>query len=113
MAKYSHPFRFVRRERLSFFYASPGWDARLDFLESGLLRVAVIPQGIRLLPSWSVQPGAPTPREGRSRLSMEGFSPAWAVPEDTRERTAFPLVFPSRPFPGASRSQPASAAVCN
>ena len=47
--------------------------ARVDFLNQALIRVAILPEGERLLPTLSVCPSGESTREGRDKLSLEGF----------------------------------------
>ena len=47
--------------------------ARVDFLNESLLRVAVVPEGEQLRPTYAVCPAGDMPREGRNRLSLKGF----------------------------------------
>ena len=55
-------------------YRAENLFARVDFLDRALLRVSILPQGERLLPTYSVCPDGIMPREGRDRLSLTGFS---------------------------------------
>ena len=73
MPSYHHPFTAAESSPASVLYRAEGFSVRVDFLSESLFRVAAVPDGARLLPSWSVQPGKPAPREGRERLSLEGF----------------------------------------
>ncbi len=55
-------------------YASDGVTMRLELFEH-ILRVALVKDGIPLLPTWSVCPnGGDVPLEGREKLSVEGFT---------------------------------------
>ena len=72
--KYEHRFRLRHAGASAREYTADGVTMRLDFLE-GMLRVALLREGTPLLPTWSVCPGkADCPREGRDKLSLEGFS---------------------------------------
>ena len=77
--------RFVGREvnGLSFEFAN-GFRARLFILDSGLVRVLVLPPGgLRLRRTWSLAPnGRDVPWTGRDRLDPDGFPcPDFAVEE--------------------------------
>lgn len=73
MPQYQHPFSVVESIEHGSLYQSEGVSARLDFLSESLLRVAILPDGARLLPTYSVCPAGELPREGRDKLSLEGF----------------------------------------
>ena len=66
-------------------YRADGLRVRLDFLEH-MLRVAVLRDGVPLLPTWSVCPGGgDCPIEGRGKLSTEGLNRLTpAVSEDAQ-----------------------------
>lgn len=83
--KFNHPFRLKEAGPSFRTYTADGVTMRLDFL-SGMLRVALLHDGIPLLPTWSVWPGeGDCPLEGRDKLSVEGFkaeAPAVLESED-------------------------------
>ncbi len=84
--KFDHRFRLVEAAPSHRVYAADGVTMRLDFCES-MLRAALLREGTRLLPTWSVCPGGgELPLEGRDKLSTEGLSLASpAVEEDENE----------------------------
>ena len=85
--KFDH--RFVLKESAPSrrVYAADGMTVRLDYL-AHMLRVAVLRDGIPLLPTWSVCPGGgDCPLEGRDKLSTEGFS--CLAPEVREEEDGF------------------------
>lgn len=73
MSNYHHVFTPAGQGPAHTIYHSGNVSARIDFLSERLLRVAVLPDGAHLPPTYSVQPGNPVPRQGRDRLSLEGF----------------------------------------
>ncbi|MBQ5951554.1 MAG: hypothetical protein IJL66_05385 [Lachnospiraceae bacterium] len=71
--KFDHLFELVSCAPTYRTYVSGDVFMRLDFL-SDMLRVALVRKGTRLLPTFSVcPPGCAMPREGRDKLSVEGF----------------------------------------
>ena len=72
--KFQHDFKRVRTEESCVEYRADGVTMRLDFLEH-MLRVALVRDGERLLPTWSVSPAGEPSVEGRQKLSTEGFVP--------------------------------------
>lgn len=71
--KFDHLFRLKEAGPSFRAYEADGVTMRLDFL-SGMLRVALIRNGIPLVPTWSVWPGdGDCPLEGRDKLSLDGF----------------------------------------
>ena len=84
--KFDHRFSLVEATASTRVYAADGVTMRLDFFEN-MLRVALLQPGIPLVPTWSVCPdGGEVPREGRVKLSTEGFqlvSPE--ISEDEKE----------------------------
>lgn len=74
MQKYRHCFEEVSADNSTFIYKSGKKNARIDFLSPKLYRVALWTDGNRLLPTWAVSPeDTPVKKEGRERLSTEGF----------------------------------------
>lgn len=54
---------------------SDGFNLTVDSLESWLCRVAIVPEaGLNVPNTWMIAPEGEVPWEGRSRLSLEGFS---------------------------------------
>ncbi|MBQ9593510.1 MAG: hypothetical protein IJR36_06530 [Lachnospiraceae bacterium] len=85
--KFCHEFRCVGEWKSGREYQADGVTMRLDFFEH-ILRVALVRDGERLLPTWSVSPGGECAVEGREKLSADGFAevcPACAE-EDGRLR---------------------------
>ena len=81
--KYDHQFRCRSAECTCRVYTADAVTMRIDFF-AGMLRVALLRDGIMPLPTWSVCPGdAECPLEGRDKLSTEGLLPVPAeVVED-------------------------------
>ncbi len=74
--KFDHQFMLQEASPDHRVYGADGVTMRLDFLPH-MLRVALIHEGVPLVPTWSVCPqGADVPRSGRDKLSREGFEPA-------------------------------------
>ena len=74
MLKYRYNYEETNATASTFTYATGKQKARIDFLAKGLYRVAMWKEGERLLPTWAVAPGdTKMPREGRERLSIDGF----------------------------------------
>jgi len=73
MSNYHHVFVPAEQNPACAAFRSGDVTARIDFLNERLLRVAILPDGVRLPPTYSVQPGASAAPPGRDRLSLEGF----------------------------------------
>ena len=74
--KFDHQFVLQKASPDHRVYGADGVTMRLDFLPH-MLRVALIHEGVPLVPTWSVCPqGADAPLSGRDKLSREGFAPA-------------------------------------
>lgn len=73
LPQYQHEFSLAEQTGFSSLYRTEGASARLDFLSESLLRIAILPDGERLLPTYSVCPTGEMPREGREKLSLDGF----------------------------------------
>jgi len=73
MPNYHHDFVPTGHGPSHAAYRSGDISARIDFLNERLLRVAVVPDGVLLPPTYSVQPDVPSGRTGRDRLSLAGF----------------------------------------
>ncbi len=73
MPQYHHLFSSVESYPHHSLYQTEGMFARVDFLGESLLRVAVVPVGERLLPTYAVCPAGQMAREGRDRLALDGF----------------------------------------
>ncbi|MBR0205266.1 MAG: alpha-glucosidase [Clostridia bacterium] len=73
--KFDHRFGLIEAGPGHRIYGADGVLMRLDFLPH-MLRVALIRDGVPLVPTWSVCPrGADVPLAGRDKLSVEGFTP--------------------------------------
>ena len=71
--KYDHRFTLRQATPSMRLYEADGVSMRLDFLEQGL-RVALLREGVPLVPTWSVWPlPGDCPLEGRDKLSTEGL----------------------------------------
>ena len=72
-------------------YTADGVRMRLDFFEN-ILRVALIHDGVPLVPTWSVCPGEEDcPLKGRDKLSTEGFTAVSPEISETEEEIRFEL----------------------
>ena len=73
--KFDHRFSLIEAAPGHRIYGADGVTMRLDFL-SHMLRVALIHEGVPLVPTWSVCPaGEDVPLAGRDKLSLDGFEP--------------------------------------
>ena len=89
--KFDHRFQLHSASPASRSYAADGVTMRLDFFDA-MLRVALLRDGVRPFPTWSVCPGAgDCPLEGRDKLSTEGFSTASPAVAEDEERLRFAL----------------------
>ena len=73
MPQYQYEFSLAEQTDFHSLFRAEGVSARADFLGASLLRVAILPDGERLLPTYSVCPAGELPREGREKLSTDGF----------------------------------------
>ena len=73
LPQFQHDFSLIEQTDYHCLYRTEGVSARLDFIGESLLRVAILPDGERLLSTYSVCPTGEMPREGRGKLSLEGF----------------------------------------
>lgn len=65
---------------------SDGWTLRIDALDAGLLRIAVLPsKGLAVDRTWMIAPEGDTPWEGRQKLAMDGFPGIAVAPLDGDE----------------------------
>jgi len=72
--KYRYTYELTDSSESTFCFETEEKRARIDFLDNDLYRVAMWKKGDRMLPTWSVSPDDyEMPREGRDRLSGEGF----------------------------------------
>ncbi len=69
--KFRHLFSLRKADDNTRVYESDGVFMRLDFIEN-MLRVALI-RNMDLLPTFSINPDKKMTKEGRSKLSLEGF----------------------------------------
>ena len=71
--KFDHRFTLKEAGPSHRIYVADGVRMRLDFLPH-MLRVALVRDGVPLVPTWSVCPeGDDVPLAGRCKLSVEGF----------------------------------------
>ena len=70
--KFRHAFELKENGGYYVEYEADGVIMRLDFLKD-ILRISLIKDKEGLLPTWSVAPNGACPREGRARLSVDGF----------------------------------------
>ena len=73
MGKYNHQFLLTERKSDAVKLQSGDISANINFLSERLIRVSVYPENVFLLPTYSVAPDGHMPREGRPRLSLDGF----------------------------------------
>jgi alpha-glucosidase len=73
LPQYHYEFSLAEQTNSHSLYRVEGVSARVDFLGASLLRVANLPDGERLLPTYSVCPTGDLPREGRDKLATDGF----------------------------------------
>lgn len=89
--KFQHLFRLCENGPSFRVYRSDSVTMRLDFFEN-MLRVALVRDGSRLLPTWSVCPeGGDVPLEGRSKLSTDGFTTVAPDISDSEDAFRFTL----------------------
>ncbi len=81
MSQYHHLFSCIETSEHHSLFRTEGVSARVDFLNESLLRIAIVPDSERLLPTYAVCPAGEMPREGRDRLSLDGF-PLFAPKRD-------------------------------
>ncbi len=78
--KYDHLFRITDHNEYTYIFESPEGDGRiitgrLDFMDH-ILRVSLLRSDVELFPTYTVCPDGNCPREGRDKLSLEGFTMA-------------------------------------
>ena len=74
--KFDHRFSLREAGQSHRIYEADGVTVRLDFF-AHMLRVALVRDGVPLVPTWSVCPGEDdVPLHGRDKLSTEGLDPA-------------------------------------
>jgi len=73
LSQYHHVFSCIETSPCHSLYKAEGTLARVDFLSETLLRVAISAEGEKLRPTYAVCPAGEMPREGRERLSLDGF----------------------------------------
>lgn len=73
MPQFHHLFSCAEQSPHHSLYQTEGASSRVDFLGESLIRVAILPDGARLFPTLSVCPAGDMPREGRNKLSLDGF----------------------------------------
>lgn len=73
MGKFSYDFFLKEKTPYSRVYKCENNIARLDFVSSDCVRVAMFKEGDYLLPTFSVSPDGDLLLKGRDRLSLEGF----------------------------------------
>ncbi len=88
--KFDHRFRLTEAAPSYRIYAADGITARLDFFDH-ILRVAILREGVPLLPTWSVCPDGKMPLDGRDKLSTAGFLLAAPEIEEDERGLGFTL----------------------
>ncbi len=83
--KYSHEFKPFGAGPSHRIYKADGITARLDFFEH-ILRVAFVRDGEYLMPTYTVCLDGDCPKEGRDKLSVQGFD---AITPDVREEAGY------------------------
>ena len=89
--KFQHDFTLLSATPHCREYGCDGVTMRLDFFDH-ILRVALLRRDVAPVPTWSVCPGeADCPREGRDKLSTEGFTLAAPAVTETNSNLSFTL----------------------
>lgn len=73
LPQYDHLFSCIESSSYFSLYKTEGLTSRVDFLSKALVRISILPEGVQLRPTYSICPAGEMPREGRDRLSLEGF----------------------------------------
>ena len=89
--KFDHRFTLKEADPSHRVYGADEVSMRLDFFEH-MLRVALLREGVPLVPTWSVCPqGKDVPLAGRDKLSVEGFTLAAPAVRETDGTLSFDL----------------------
>ena len=91
MAKFEHKFVLKEGTQNSRVYTCAENTVRLDFVSESALRVAVFKSREDLLPTFSVNPESSFLREGRHKLSTEGFAPCAPEVREGENEDSFSL----------------------
>lgn len=89
--KFQHKFTPCTENEGSFTYKCGDINARLDFVNSKALRVAVYKDGCKMLPTFNINPLNELSPMGRERLSVEGFEGYSPKVKSEGEETVFTL----------------------
>lgn len=89
--KFQHFFQVTEQGDCVRKYRSDGIHAQLDFLSGSMLRVALYPDGVKPLPTFTVDPNNELLRKGRDRLDKTGFPLFSPLTETTGDRERFTL----------------------
>ncbi|MCC8073291.1 MAG: hypothetical protein LIO62_04110 [Clostridiales bacterium] len=76
MSKFEHKFSLKSSSDCTRIYNENDINVRIDFVSKSCIRVAVIKNGCKVLPTFAVNSSNELSRNGRSRLSNDGFETA-------------------------------------
>lgn len=91
MNKFRHSFTIKEKTPSGRVYESDGNIARIDFVSSTSIRVAIYKENSVLLPTFSVSPDNDLLRHGRDRLSLDSFSLCEPEAKETPTGESFTL----------------------
>ncbi len=74
MSKVNHNFKTVETTEYGRIYKENEWNIRLDFVKENVLRVGMFKDNDTVLPTFNINPTNDFSRDGRDRLSLQGFS---------------------------------------
>lgn len=80
--KFCHKFKLIKKGESFLFYKSELNNARIDVVSDSCIRVAMYSDMIDILPTFNINPTNDLNRNGRSRLSIEGFKPNATISDD-------------------------------
>ncbi|MCM1545366.1 MAG: hypothetical protein NC110_08730, partial [Ruminococcus sp.] len=73
MSKFNHTFKLNRQTENSLTYICDDITARIDFISSSAIRVALFKDTDEMLPTFNVNPQNELSANGRNRLDTSGF----------------------------------------
>ncbi len=74
MSKVNHNFKVIEATEYSRIYKENEWIVRIDFIEENILRVGMFKDNDIILPTFNINPTNEFSKNGRDRLSLDGFS---------------------------------------
>lgn len=74
--KFNHKFEKIGADKSTMTFKSEGTNARIDFISSSAIRVAIYNDKEDMLPTFNVSPNNELIANGRDRLSLDGFDMA-------------------------------------